>query len=210
MLVASLTNKHHSEHRLRAELRKCMKAAAKELNSNRRLVENRARVQLLLLDLQSFLSRNRSTMGANPLQRSLFCLLIGAAFSLWRASFLTEVRRGWPGVLAGAEKFLTAVVRENAIGYNQEKAAQKWMVGFYLNSAAFRIDEILRNREFDKREETPLGRRRSPSSWRISGVILRGAGYSHVSAEYLEATSPAPRTDRINRPGPRFSNCKPT
>ncbi|MDT4966919.1 MAG: hypothetical protein QOJ64_1656 [Acidobacteriota bacterium] len=91
-------------------------------------------------------------MGANPLQRSLFCLLIGAAFSLWRASFLTEVRRGWPGVLAGAEKFLTAVVRDNAIGYNQEKSAQKWMVGFYLNSAAFRIDAILRNRASGKKK----------------------------------------------------------
>lgn len=91
-------------------------------------------------------------MGTNPLQRSFFCLLLGAAFSLWRASFFTEVRRGWPGVLADAEKFLTAVVRDNAIGYNQEKSAQKWMVGFYLNSAAFRIDASLRKRASDNKE----------------------------------------------------------
>lgn len=129
-----------------------MKPTARQLNANRRLVENRARVQYLLLELQCFLARNRRNLGANPLQRSLFCLLIGAAFSLWRASFLTEVRRGWPGVLAGAEKFLTAVVRDNAIGYNQEKSAQKWMVGFYLNSAAFRIDASLRKFASDKKE----------------------------------------------------------
>ena len=59
-------------------------------------------------------------------------------------------------------------------------------------------------------KEMPLGRRRSPSLWRISDVILRGAGYSHASAEYSEATSPAPRATRIDHAGCAVQHCKPT
>ncbi|MGH8487768.1 MAG: hypothetical protein ACREXS_02555, partial [Gammaproteobacteria bacterium] len=103
------------------------------------LVDRRSKVQELLLGLYELVKANRATIAQDDLQRGVFSLLVGAAFSLWRAAFLTDTQRDWLGVLLHAERFLELVVRDNAINYPQDRAALAWSVGYYLNSAYARL-----------------------------------------------------------------------
>lgn len=106
------------------------------------LVESRSKVQHLLLELYRFLKDNRSTLEQRGFERSVFGLLVGAAFSLWRAAFLANAERSWPDILKKAEDLLQIVVEDNAISYLQEKKTEDWMVGYYLNNARYRLARV--------------------------------------------------------------------
>lgn len=73
----------------------------------------------------------------------MFGLLVGAAFSLWRAAFLVDAERDWPKILEKAETFLEAVVEDNTINYLQDKNTRNWTVGYYLNNARYRLGRVL-------------------------------------------------------------------
>jgi len=108
------------------------------------LVRRRNDTQLLLLSHYNFLKKHRNALLAGEeLHRSIFGLLIGAAFSLWRSVFLAEAERGWEKILEQAEKFLKTVIEDNAINYTQDKTMRDWSVGYYLNNARYRVDRIL-------------------------------------------------------------------
>ena len=109
------------------------------------VVVNRSNIQILLLDLYDFAKHpeSRKKLAENRFDRSVFAFLVGAAFSLWRAAFLTETKRDWPSILEHATAFLDRLVADNAIAYTQEKSTLEWSVGYYLNNACFRIASIL-------------------------------------------------------------------
>lgn len=93
-------------------------------NSNDKdwLVESRSRIQCLLLELYKFLKDNRGKLVQRKFERSVFGLLVGTAFSLWRAAFLvSQADRDWPNILKQAEDFLDILVEDNAINYPQDK-----------------------------------------------------------------------------------------
>jgi hypothetical protein len=114
-------------------------------------IDARARSQRLLLALYQFgEDRNfgsASNEFASPLpETALFSLLVGIAFSLWRAAFLAEMpTRVWPEALRNAQTLLSRVLETNAIAFGTEHDLQGWTGGYYLNNAKLRLLEALRD-----------------------------------------------------------------
>ncbi len=66
-------------------------------------------------------------------------LLLGAGFSLWRSVFLVERDLQLDEINITAKKFLGVLIKDNAIGYPQDRDARKWTAGYYVNNAYFRL-----------------------------------------------------------------------
>lgn len=107
------------------------------------LIESRSKIQRLLMELYMFLKDNRRSLQQREFERSVFGLLVGAAYSLWRAAFLVDAERDWPKILKRAEDFLKSVVRNNIINYKEDKDTSSWSVGYYLNNARYRLSRVL-------------------------------------------------------------------
>ncbi|MDF0645519.1 MAG: hypothetical protein P0111_15920 [Nitrospira sp.] len=105
------------------------------------LVRNRSTIQALLLELWKEFPEAPSA-GSKP--GTVLQLLVGATFSLWRAAFLAESPRDWQEHASHAKKFLSIVVKDNAITYSQEREARFWTVGYYLNNAFLRLEMAYR------------------------------------------------------------------
>lgn len=118
------------------------------------LVRRRTAVQKSILRLWSF-GRKR----LDRLQRAqvtLFHLLLGAVFSLWRAAFLVQGGRSRQELNRHAFEFLEVLSWDNAIGYPQDRAKRAWTAGYYLNNAYYRLRSLERRLEL-VRTQTRLG-----------------------------------------------------
>lgn len=112
------------------------------------LLPRRARIMETLLALHRLLKDKGAQLVADPTGRACFGHLVGAAFSLWRAAFLTDASRDWGAILGddrgtrfrgGAGQVLETLLRDNAINYAQDRDTRTWMVGYYLNNAKYRL-----------------------------------------------------------------------
>ncbi len=104
------------------------------------LVDSRARIHRLLLDLYS---RTLPSTGFESAKKELALqLLVAIGFSLWRAAFLADGERTWPKMHLDQAKFLESLVRDNAIGYTQDRASRCWTFGYYLNNAYLRLSYL--------------------------------------------------------------------
>ena len=103
------------------------------------LVKARASNQEVLLRLYRFAKDNSEELQSNATARSVFTLLVGAGFSLWRAAFLGDATRKWSSIIADATKLLERLVRDNAVAYPQDREMREWMAGYYLNNALWRL-----------------------------------------------------------------------
>lgn len=101
------------------------------------LVERRSQIQSFLFKLYTH-AETKAVKLEHPWD-SVFDLLIGAAFSLWRAAFLIVRERNPELVRDHAKHFLELLVRDNAIAYTQDRQTHAWTVGYYLNNAYFRL-----------------------------------------------------------------------
>jgi hypothetical protein len=101
------------------------------------LVEQRCDIQRLLLRLHQFGERKHFKKRA--VQRATFEILIGVTFALWRTVFLLDTERSRRKVTSGGMSFLTILITDNAIAYNQERKTFEWSVGYYLNDAYLRL-----------------------------------------------------------------------
>lgn len=107
------------------------------------LVQQRSKNQELLLELCTFGREKSKQLAEDESARTVFHLLVGAAFSLWRAVFLPERHTDVRVLLDQSQTFLETLVADNAIGYYQDKKMQAWTAGYYLNNAYFRIQESI-------------------------------------------------------------------
>jgi hypothetical protein len=103
------------------------------------LVKARASNQEALLRLYRLAKDNPEKLQSDEMGRSLFTLLIGAGFSLWRAAFLSDARREWTRIVEDATQLLERLVRDNAVAYPQDRETREWMAGYYLNNAQWRL-----------------------------------------------------------------------
>ena len=71
--------------------------------------------------------------------RDCFALLVGAAFSLWRAAFLTDAQRDSSKITEDAIKLLKRLIADNAVAYPQDRDTREWMGGYYINNAIWRV-----------------------------------------------------------------------
>lgn len=70
-----------------------------------------------------------------------FGLLVGSAFSLWRAAFLANVVRTPDSFHENALKVLDSAIKTNAVLFGEEKQMEEWMEGYYLNNGRFRLEK---------------------------------------------------------------------
>ncbi len=108
------------------------------LSRLKEMVDSRHGIQSLCFDLVSFMNNNYTEIEQHKKTRSHTAQLAGAAFSLWRAVFLTESTDSGE-LLITARSFLEKVVRTNMIGFNDDISMQAWTSGYYLNNAKYRL-----------------------------------------------------------------------
>lgn len=101
------------------------------------LVERRVSIQRSILQLWRFGNRHLASLDQGD--ETLFHLLVGVAFSLWRAAFLVQGERTVEQLDKDALDFLGVLSWDNAIGYSQDRSKRAWTVGYYLNNAHLRL-----------------------------------------------------------------------
>jgi hypothetical protein len=108
------------------------------------LVRRRSEIQAHCLELRGF-ARTAHPEGGRD---DVYTLLIGSAFSLWRAVFLVPETKPTSDVIwEKAAEFLDILIEDNAIAYPQDKRTRQWMFGYYRNNAYFRLQEVERRLE---------------------------------------------------------------
>jgi hypothetical protein len=115
-----------------------------KLNDLDWLVEARNKIQALMLDIYKI---------ELPIegQKGQLHLLIGAAFSLWRAVFLVDTsnrKRESNELHKDAKDFLRKVIETNSILFGDDIKFRNWSSGYYVNNARYRLGEV-----FDERVE---------------------------------------------------------
>jgi hypothetical protein len=100
----------------------------------------RSDIQDTLFEMYKFLKAEPPIL-KDKLHQQAFQLLVGAAFSLWRAIFLAEADRDWSSLSRSMECFLHRVITDNTITYQDDKRNNAWTVGYYLGSAQLRIEK---------------------------------------------------------------------
>ena len=68
--------------------------------------------------------------------------LVGIAFSLWRAVFLSDLTGEVVDQLADAEKFLESLIAHNTVLYQTDFANREWSFGYYLDNALYRLSRL--------------------------------------------------------------------
>lgn len=101
-----------------------------------------------------------STVGPQDIQSKEAAALndlIAAAFSLWRAIFLTEVERTDANHHNAQIRFLKKVITTNSIAFQDDLNSSTWSLGFYMENAIHRVlaahlnvQEVRKDAFFDK------------------------------------------------------------
>jgi hypothetical protein len=99
------------------------------------LIKARALNQEVLLRLY----RLKVTDKSNRVSQYIYTLLVGAAFSLWRAAFLSDATRELDKITEDATKLLKRLIQDNAVAYPQDRDTREWMAGYYINNAIWRL-----------------------------------------------------------------------
>lgn len=114
------------------------------------LVEARNKTQSLMADLyEAFPCEHVSV---DETLRDRLHLMLGAAFSLWRAVFLIspeDSERSFADLEGDAREFLKRVIDTNAITFNDELRWRAWSGGYYLNNARQRVFDLGKKRGFE-------------------------------------------------------------
>jgi hypothetical protein len=121
------------------------------------LIEQRSRIQAEAAKLLCLLQPNITKFQTDRNLEDVAGLMLGAAFSLWRAIFLASSRpTPTENMIGMGIEFLTKVLRDNSISYMDEKRMREWSFGYYLNSARFRLLRVaeiqcrpVENREYE-------------------------------------------------------------
>lgn len=97
-------------------------------------------------DIQSFLlelHRRRERSGLSPERSGQWQLLVGVAFSLWRAVFLlVDAPRARETAEEEAARFLRGVIETNAVTFSDDRSRRVWTSGYYVNNARLRMHEL--------------------------------------------------------------------
>lgn len=139
--------------------------------------------QNALLQLYAFGVNNRRAIKSKGHPRQAFGLLVGAAFSLWRAAFLCDTRRTTAREAEGALVLLDKVIEENIVGFPTERTSKEWMGGYYLNNALFRLGVVLDRHlhpiptgpaidAFQRLQKTEMSGARPMVAWRVLNDAL--------------------------------------
>lgn len=77
--------------------------------------------------------------------RSVFMLLVGSGFSLWRAAFLSHIDREWPSLFDKAQFLLEELLTTNAAPFGVEHKAKDWCL--VITSIAQSTESVRQQRD---------------------------------------------------------------
>ena len=166
-------------------------------------IDQRAEVQRTLLMLYRFVRDNLPERLDFDI-RYLLDLLIGAAFSLWRAVFLAETFRDIVQIHKSQEAFLEKVITDNAITFADDKANRDWTVEYYLENTKFRLERAISYADHHKnlkltgelmrflRLKGTLGAELTRYEWESAHYVLRALFKVIAPDTELIATPPTP------------------
>jgi hypothetical protein len=103
------------------------------------LVPSRSQVQEALLRLLLLVRTKHEQLKGSQYRQVIASLLAGIGFSLWRAVFLADNKND---LLYSIDKFLETVIRDNAIGYRDDKNI--WSFGYYVGNARSGLLEAIK------------------------------------------------------------------
>jgi hypothetical protein len=103
------------------------------------LVKWRSENQRASLELYCLLKKHATEIRTDPQLILVSQALIGVAFSLWRAVFLSDKEGTLDIALTDAEEFLGKLILDNAINYTQDRTAREWTFNYYLHNAYTRL-----------------------------------------------------------------------
>ena len=75
-------------------------------------------------------------------QWKVYSVLVGCAFSLWRAAPLNSESKNPDQFREDAYELLYILVKDNAVTYTQDKRLEEWMAGYYLRNCYLRLKQI--------------------------------------------------------------------
>jgi hypothetical protein len=100
-------------------------------------IEQRAEIQRTLLALYDILARYPPQ--SYFMEHHALDNLVGAAFSLWRAVFLSDTSRDYVDVHQDLKQFVRKVITDNAINFSDDLRHRDWTLGYYLDNAKLRL-----------------------------------------------------------------------
>lgn len=106
------------------------------------LVEGRSRNQQATLGLYKIIRSDRDDLERLLVMQQAGQQLLGIAFSLWRAVFLSDLTGDVLDQLADAEKFLESLIAHNTVLYQTDFASREWSFGYYLDNALYRLSRL--------------------------------------------------------------------
>ena len=106
------------------------------------LVAGRSRNQKATLDLYKLVETNEGELSASISHQTILNDLVGIAFSLWRAVFLSDLTGDVADRLADAKRFLQSLIAHNAVLYQTDFTAREWAFEYYLDNALFRLARL--------------------------------------------------------------------
>jgi len=110
------------------------------------LIDGRATNQRSTVALYEIIDRHRDDLVLNPEFLEVAQDLLGIAFSLWRAVFLSDTTGDYEDQIADAEKFLVSLIADNTVLYVTDKNARNWSFRYYLDNAVYRLRELAASR----------------------------------------------------------------
>lgn len=104
------------------------------------LVPRRSKIQQITLEIYKF----NSSLDDKERERlwPVLGYLVGIAFSLWRAVFLSLPVRKPSEVYQQADHLLGILLETNAVGFPQDQLTLQWMAGYYNNNAILRLSDL--------------------------------------------------------------------
>ena len=106
------------------------------------LVAGRSRNQKATLDLYKLVETNEDEISGSIPYQTAVNDLVGIAFSLWRAVFLSDLTGDVADQLADAKRFLQSLIAHNAVLYQTDFTAREWAFEYYLDNALFRLGRL--------------------------------------------------------------------
>jgi hypothetical protein len=156
------------------------------------IVDRRAEVQKFSFALLKALKR------AGPIEKlpksdfHVSQLLIGCAFSLWRAAFLLDASRDPSAMGRKAVEFLEKFVTDNMITFQNDCTMKEWAVGYYLNNAKYRLQRVPQLGYEDTRGDLPefVPNVEPAKLWDSCFKVLCNQ-FSHFASRNLESSTPS-------------------
>jgi hypothetical protein len=108
------------------------------------LVQSRSKNQEITLQLYLAIKNNRISIEGDVRYAYLAQELAAVAFSLWRSVFLSDLTETVEKQMADVERFLSTLISNNAIAYQQDRNSREWTFYYYLKNASDRLLTIAR------------------------------------------------------------------